>query len=116
VRIEFTGLRPGEKLTEELLVDGERGVRSTPFSKIFVVPPVERDWSPLPEAVQKLEDAAQAGNAAAIHEIFRSLNIGYADPHLVSRGAADPHTAGFTVHADMLAVADLSVSGRKVVS
>jgi FlaA1/EpsC-like NDP-sugar epimerase len=35
VRIEFTGLRPGEKLFEELLIDSERH-QPTPHPKIFV--------------------------------------------------------------------------------
>ncbi len=33
VKIEFTGLRPGEKLNEELLIAGESGARSTEYSK-----------------------------------------------------------------------------------
>src|SRR6185295_9455261 len=37
VTIEFTGLRPGEKLDEELLIAGEQGARSTKHPKIFVV-------------------------------------------------------------------------------
>lgn len=38
IKIEYTGLRPGEKLFEELLLD-EEGLQKTPNDKIFVAKP-----------------------------------------------------------------------------
>jgi FlaA1/EpsC-like NDP-sugar epimerase len=90
VTIEFTGLRPGEKLDEELLNTGERGVRSTKYAKIFVVEALKRDWSLLDRAVKDLEKAAHAGEASAIRSGLRSLNIGYQD-HLCT--SAETETA-----------------------
>ena len=46
IRIEFTGLRPGEKLYEELLTDGEATL-PTPHPKLRVARPGEtpsQDW------------------------------------------------------------------------
>ncbi len=40
IRIEFTGLRPGEKLYEELLADGETTL-PTPHPKLRIVKPAE---------------------------------------------------------------------------
>src|SRR5207253_1475992 len=77
VKIEFTGLRPGEKLNEELLTTGERGVRSTKYSKIFVVEALQRDGALLDRGVKDLEEAAHAGEAGAIRRTLQSLNIGY---------------------------------------
>ena len=42
IDIEFTGLKPGEKLFEELLIDGE-GIKPTSHNKIRVMEPVESD-------------------------------------------------------------------------
>jgi FlaA1/EpsC-like NDP-sugar epimerase len=42
IEIRFVGLRPGEKLYEELLVDGEDVVESTPHPRIRVVQSVDR--------------------------------------------------------------------------
>jgi FlaA1/EpsC-like NDP-sugar epimerase len=77
VKIEFTGLRPGEKLNEELLIAGERGIRSTKYAKIFVVEALGTDWSYLHRAVEDLESAAHAGAAGEIRSLLRSLGIGY---------------------------------------
>jgi FlaA1/EpsC-like NDP-sugar epimerase len=77
IAIEFTGLRPGEKLDEELLIPGEHGVRSTRHSKIFVVEALNHDWSRLQAAVRDLEDAAHAGQTGEIHRLLGALNIGY---------------------------------------
>jgi FlaA1/EpsC-like NDP-sugar epimerase len=79
VTVEFTGLRPGEKLDEELLIAGEQGVRSTKYSKIFVVEALTRDWTQLHAAVAALEYAANAGDSSAIHQALKALNIGYQD-------------------------------------
>ena len=40
IKIEFTGLRPGEKLFEELLM-GEEGLKKTPNDKIFIGEPID---------------------------------------------------------------------------
>ena len=40
IEIKFTGLRPGEKLYEELLMD-EEGLRKTDNKKIFVGSPLK---------------------------------------------------------------------------
>ena len=85
VDIEFTGLRPGEKMSEDLLTDGERGVRSTACSKLFVVSAPPRDWSRLPRVISNLEHAARAGDAAEIHRLLRAMDIGYVNALLDSR-------------------------------
>jgi FlaA1/EpsC-like NDP-sugar epimerase len=77
VEIEFTGLRPGEKLDEELLISGEQGVRSTKYSKIFVVEALQREWSVFEAAVRELESAAHDIDVAAIRRSLLSMNIGY---------------------------------------
>jgi FlaA1/EpsC-like NDP-sugar epimerase len=77
VDIRFTGLRPGEKLDEELLISGEQGVRSTKYSKIFVVEALQRESSEFEAAVRDLETAAHDGDATAIRRSLLSLNIGY---------------------------------------
>ncbi len=56
IDIVFTGLRPGEKLYEELLMD-EEGLRKTQHSKIFVGKPIDIDESELLEKLDKLKAA-----------------------------------------------------------
>lgn len=76
INIKFTGLRPGEKLKEELLI-AEEGARATKYEKIFVAPPIEVDLELLDEWVKQLIDAAYQGDDKAIFTIFRQMEIGF---------------------------------------
>lgn len=54
IPIEITGLRPGEKLYEELLLD-EEGVESTAHKKIFIGKPIHLDYKFLQKSIDKLK-------------------------------------------------------------
>ncbi len=56
IEIKFTGLRPGEKLYEELLMN-EEGLQKTAHSKIFVGQPINITFNELNEKLAMLEDA-----------------------------------------------------------
>lgn len=55
IRIEFTGLRPGEKLYEELLMN-EEGLRSTANKLIFVGHPMDFDDAALMRELEELRE------------------------------------------------------------
>lgn len=57
IKIEFTGLRPGEKLYEELLMD-EEGMKTTPNQLIKIGKPINIDEKRLMKHLQILYDAA----------------------------------------------------------
>jgi FlaA1/EpsC-like NDP-sugar epimerase len=76
IDIEFTGLRPGEKLKEELLI-AEEGAQTTRYEKIFVAPPLQYDFRRLDEWIAKLTAAAETGSDQAIYEIFSAMDIGF---------------------------------------
>lgn len=57
IPIEFTGLRPGEKLYEELLMD-EEGLQATKNSRIFIGHPIRMDYQRFEEGLLKLDKAA----------------------------------------------------------
>lgn len=59
IAIEFTGLRPGEKLYEELLMD-EEGMTETPNKLIHIGHPIDVDEDRLEYALYVLEQAAES--------------------------------------------------------
>lgn len=54
IKIKLTGLRPGEKLYEELLMS-EEGLTSTSHSKIFIGKPTDIDMQKLRQDLEKLK-------------------------------------------------------------
>ena len=57
IQIVFTGIRPGEKMYEELMTNEERG-GETPHEKIFVAKPQPFSSAELEEAIHDLQEAA----------------------------------------------------------
>ena len=62
IKIQFTGLRPGEKLYEELLMD-EEGVRKTGNRKIFVGSPLGLNKDTFFEQLAELKKIAYSNNS-----------------------------------------------------
>ncbi|MFC1601500.1 UDP-N-acetylglucosamine 4,6-dehydratase family protein, partial [Candidatus Sumerlaeota bacterium] len=86
IEIEFIGLRPGEKLTEELLTEGE-GVRKTDLGKIFVVDMKTPDNEWLDDKLAQLRQAADEADGAKIRAIIKETVPDY-EPYPASDEAA----------------------------
>lgn len=56
IKVEYTGLRPGEKLFEELLMD-EEGLQDTANKLIHIGKPIEMDDEKFKEQLERLEEA-----------------------------------------------------------
>ncbi|AJE03046.1 polysaccharide biosynthesis protein [Geobacter pickeringii] len=71
IQIVFTGLRPGEKLFEELLIEGE-GVKQTRHKKIRVLQSMEHDLGAVTAKLDALVSRAKNNDVA---NIVRSLQL-----------------------------------------
>lgn len=73
VEIKFTGLRPGEKIKEELLMN-EEGLKKTAKKLIFIGRQIEIDEKNFPNRLRKLRNAAEKNDEAvaieAMHEMI----------------------------------------------
>jgi FlaA1/EpsC-like NDP-sugar epimerase len=72
IEIKFTGIRPGEKLFEELLTASE-GITATRNSKIFIARPEEVDEVALDKQVNKLFEAAREGKQNRIIKNLQTI-------------------------------------------
>jgi len=72
IEIEFSGLRPGEKLYEELHVDGEKHV-PTCHPKIMVADKISFSEQFIHEAFQRLSDLTEQPSDLILEEIQRIL-------------------------------------------
>ena len=79
VRIEFVGLRPGEKLFEEILYEAEAPER-TDADGVFVAAPRLIDHASLCAALAPLETAAAENNNQAVVAHLRNLVPEYQTP------------------------------------
>lgn len=72
IPIEITGLRPGEKLYEELLLD-EEGILDTGHNKIFIGKPVFTDYKYLMKKLEKLEEMVDNKEKNKIKDILEEI-------------------------------------------
>jgi len=72
IDIVFTGLKPGEKLFEELLIEGE-GVKPTTHKKIRVMAPVETDLRQVSERLEELFLLARSGDIGGLLECLKEV-------------------------------------------
>ncbi|MDH0629789.1 polysaccharide biosynthesis protein [Pseudomonas mosselii] len=75
IAVEFTGLRPGEKLYEELLIGDN--VVSTQHPMIMSADEDFLDWSVLKEQLIRLQGAVQADDYVAVRQLLREMVSGY---------------------------------------
>jgi len=72
IEIKFTGLRPGEKLYEELITEGE-GIVATSHEKIMVLRGDGVSYAELQEPLHQLAERAKAHDAQGIKKIFAQI-------------------------------------------
>ena len=72
IKIEYIGLRPGEKLHEELITKGE-GILPTSHEKIMVLKSIWCDPSTLNGTIDALKDLAYEQNSAAIKKRMQEI-------------------------------------------
>lgn len=71
IKIEFTGLRPGEKMYEELLMS-EEGLTETANRMIYIGKPIQYDDAKFEEQLKKLEEAS-INEADNIRELVQEI-------------------------------------------
>lgn len=72
VEIRFTGLRPGEKLFEELLMN-EEGLKSTENKKIFIGNQIKIDEKDLLSKLEKLQSFADDNNSEGVVDMLAEI-------------------------------------------
>lgn len=72
IQIKIIGLKPGEKLFEEILT-AEEGNKATKHKKIFIAPPIEISLEKFQEDLMLLENMAKKGTAEEIRQKLFSI-------------------------------------------
>lgn len=81
IKIEVTGLRPGEKLYEELLMN-EEGLEETAHEKIFIGKPGDFDIEEVKRSIDMLMEQCLLGNRTLIKNCLKQVVPTYKDPEV----------------------------------
>lgn len=88
IKIEYTGLRPGEKLYEELITEGE-GIMPTRHEKIMVLQGDNKNYDQMEEMLHRLANKATAYDAPGIKTILQEIVPEYT-PDLAAAAIVQP--------------------------
>ena len=80
IEIEFTGLRSGEKMVEELVIDGE--IFNTTHPKILSLNEKSFERDLLMKKISELKDAIDLNRLEEIYKILELIVEGYKYPHM----------------------------------
>ncbi|PKM68168.1 MAG: nucleoside-diphosphate sugar epimerase [Firmicutes bacterium HGW-Firmicutes-2] len=83
IMIEITGLRPGEKLYEELLMADEE-LQSTECDKIYIGQPAELEYQVLKKSIDLLANLVNNGSNNDVRELVKYIVPTYKDNKLVN--------------------------------
>ena len=72
IKIEYTGLRPGEKLFEELLMD-EEGIQKTKSKKFYIGHPIDLDVEKFREQLLELKEICGEGDKNDIENMLLKI-------------------------------------------
>jgi len=75
IEIYFTGLRPGEKLFEELLVDHKS--KRTQHKKIMLADDKILNWNQIKGYINDLDNAIESENHSIVNNVFSEIVEGY---------------------------------------
>ncbi|KKO47069.1 nucleoside-diphosphate sugar epimerase [Arsukibacterium ikkense] len=121
IQIHYSGLRPGEKLYEELLIG--KNVRQTDHSRIMAADEVYLSWPEMLHLLTRLDEACEEFSVEKIIELIRSapteFNYSCATSDLVVRAACDVSTtkpAAAMAIDNVALVSDVSVIDRKQIA
>ena len=76
IEVVFTGLRPGEKLFEELLIGDDP--QGTSHPRIMMAREVSLPWERVEELLSQLQRGNQAFDCRAVLEVLKNAQTGYA--------------------------------------
>lgn len=90
IEIKEIGLRPGEKLYEELLMDEEK-LRATPHSQIFIGKQIDVSMEKIKEHIKRLAEAADTQDKAIIRQALHEAVPTFKEPELVNPVSVSIH-------------------------
>ncbi|PJJ79003.1 polysaccharide biosynthesis protein, partial [Brevirhabdus pacifica] len=83
IEIRITGLRPGEKLYEELLIDND-SLRATPHDKILCAEEGQLSQIEVAAMLREIQEALGKGDAKALRRIIAARVEGYHSPQVAA--------------------------------
>ena len=90
IEIKEIGLRPGEKLYEELLMNAE-GLTSTVHSKIFIGKQIDVNMEEVEENLRELLEAANSHDKERIRAVMHKAVPTFVEPEVINNEVAKAH-------------------------